>query len=98
MVNLKLFKGPNLYPHFNRELFQNKIEKYGNKEFFNEKEVKAFKNSENIPKIIGFISKETSKNYKNWLIENPGKLYIVSWNNMVLYFFPFGFICNYRWF
>ena len=79
-------------PHFNEKIFKEITEKYGNKEFLKEEEIKPYINLTDKPKIIGFLSEETTKNYKNWLWENPGKLCIVSYSNKIKYFFPFGLI------
>ena len=91
MLNIK----KNCLPYFDKKLFEKSVEKYGNKEFFKEEEIKQYINPTNKPEIIGFLSEETAKDYKNWIWNNPGKLYIVSYSNKIRYFFPFGLISYY---
>ena len=93
--NLNLIIKDTCQPHFNGKLFKEITEKYGNKEFFKEDKLKPYINLTDKPKITGFLSEETAKNYKNWIWENPGKLYIVSYSNKIRYFFPFGLISYY---
>ena len=82
----------NQIPRIPYEVFQKHCIKYGNTEWKDISKLRKKAKEVEKTQMLGYISEETSKNLKKWLIPNPGKLYVVSWYHRIRFLLPTGLV------
>ena len=89
LPSMELQKPRGCLPFLPWNQFEQHVNKYGNKEWINYKELKQTIEKIEDTRVIGYISPETGKKWKG---EDWGKLYVVSYYKNLMFFLPSGVV------